>query len=112
MKQNEKIEELQSRRDFFKNATQKVLPILGAIAIASNPLIGRAMNDEPSGCEWACTGGCQTNCYGVCKGDCTNNCAASCGGNCTGRCYNTCTGSCNNTCHGTCSGGCARSEYA
>ena len=37
MKKNEKNEELQSRREFFKKAAKGALPILGAIALAGAP---------------------------------------------------------------------------
>jgi hypothetical protein len=44
MKQNGQDEELQSRRDFFKKAAQKALPILGAVVLASTPLLSHAAN--------------------------------------------------------------------
>jgi hypothetical protein len=59
MKRSEKDEELQSRRDFFKKAAQKALPILGGIIIASTPLLSQAANHESEteyGCDWGCSG--------------------------------------------------------
>ena len=41
MKKN-KNEELQSRREFFKKAAKGALPILGAIILASNPVLAKA----------------------------------------------------------------------
>lgn len=37
MKKNEKNEELQSRREFFKKAAKGALPILGLAIMATNP---------------------------------------------------------------------------
>lgn len=76
MKQN-KDEELQSRRSFFKNAAKAALPILGAVVIANTPLIGSAAN-VANGCSR----------YGC--GVCTNSCTSSC----KGGCYTTCSGGC------------------
>lgn len=39
MKKNEKNEELQSRREFFKKAAKGALPILGAIVLANAPAV-------------------------------------------------------------------------
>ena len=38
MKKNERNEELQSRREFFKKAAKGALPILGAMVLANAPL--------------------------------------------------------------------------
>lgn len=60
--ENEKMkkhEEFQSRRDFFKNAAKKTLPILGALFFASMPTIVKA-NEEAAGCKW-CSYGCSGN---------------------------------------------------
>jgi len=45
MKQN-KNEELQSRRQFFKKAAKGTRPILGAIALANMPLLARVSTDS------------------------------------------------------------------
>ena len=37
MEKNEKNEELQNRREFFKKAAKSALPILGAIVLAGSP---------------------------------------------------------------------------
>lgn len=70
MNKNNKNEELQSRREFFKKAAKGVLPILGAVVLANVPNIANASASSPMGCE-TCVG----NCYG---------CSGTCGGKCQG----------------------------
>ena len=93
MEEKKKNEELQNRREFFKNAAKKALPILGAIALAGAPIISQAAEKEPMGCYFNCE-------YG-----CSGSCASSCHGGCMG-CSGTCTGGCNGSCMGSCSYGC------
>lgn len=85
MKSN-KNEELKSRRNFFKKAAKAALPILGAVVLASSPIVSKAA-ETAMGCS-GCTGGCSGGCYRTCSGSC------SCG--CTG-CSSTCSGSCSCT---------------
>ena len=94
MEKNEKNEELQSRREFFKRAAKGALPILGAIALASSPAIVKAA-EETMDCNYSCSNSCRGTCYGRCSG--------SCGGACSYSCQNTCKGAC----QGRCSGGCS-----
>ena len=54
MVKNEKNEELQSRREFFKKAAKGALPILGAVVLASAPGLANAA-------ESAVEMGCSTN---------------------------------------------------
>lgn len=90
MKEKKQNEELQSRREFFKDAAKKALPIIGAIALAGSPIIARAT--EPMNCRYeACVGGCHNGCSGTCKGSCETTCHNSC--------RDTCKGSCSGTCH-------------
>lgn len=84
---NKKNEELQSRREFFKKAAKGVLPILGAVVLASTPAIVKASGSDSTGC---------TTCYGTCYG-CTGSCAGKCADVCT-----SCSGTCQNTCRGMC----------
>ena len=51
MKKNEKNEELQSRREFFKKAAKGALPILGAIVLANAPAVINAAEKAPMGCS-------------------------------------------------------------
>lgn len=85
MKQNKK-EELQSRRQFFKKAAKATLPILGAVVLANMPMIAQASNGSSTGCE-ACTGLCTgctgcTSCSGLCEGECLG--CTGCSLNCYG----------------------------
>ena len=95
MKQN-KNEELQSRRQFFKKAAKATLPILGAIVLANVPLVSKAAQTS-RGCE---------NCYKGCVGGCTGcTSCTSCTG-CSGSCYLSCS-----SCQGSCKGGCGGSSH-
>lgn len=92
----EKKDELQSRRSFFKAAAKGVLPILGAIALANVPLVGRAATHESqnqSGCD-DCYMWCVYNCYNTCKDTCSNTCKGTCITNCDSSCQGTCRYSC------------------
>lgn len=94
MKSN-KNEELKSRRDFFKKAAKSALPILGAVVLASSPLVSKAA-ETAMGCGFcqysctACVGGCMDNCARNCKA-CSNGCARGCASNC----YTGCNGKVN-----------------
>lgn len=93
MDMKKKNEELQSRRDFFKKAAKKTLPILGALVLASMPTVVKA-SEEEAGCSWCSVG-------------CSGSCSSSCKGSCRGGCYKQCLGTCQYTCSGSCSGSCA-----
>lgn len=86
-----KDKSLQSRREFFKNAAKKVLPVIGTIAIANVFNIVKA--EETS---MGCTGTCYMTCKNACQG---------CRYSCDGTCKNSCTG-CRYTCDNTCKNGC------
>lgn len=83
MKKNEKNEELQSRREFFKKAAKGALPILGAILLSGAPQILNAATKQSSYCVAgaACTGLCSGSCKGTCKFGCSG-CSGSCKGTC------------------------------
>ncbi len=82
MHKNKKNEELQSRRQFFKNAAKGALPILGAIVLANVPGIMNAASESPMGCtSTTCSGGCKNGCRGceyTCSGTCKNSCRGGC----------------------------------
>mgnify|MGYP006916089797 CR=1 FL=1 len=119
MKEKKQNEELQNRREFFKDAAKKALPIIGAIALASSPLIAQAAekSEPPTGCDtcsYACGGSCASGCSRGCSGSCKSWCAIGCGGqttanpcgSCSSACYGGCYGGCRGTCVGSCSSGC------
>ncbi len=81
MHKNKKNEELQSRRQFFKNAAKGALPILGAIVLANVPGIMNAAEESPMGCTGTCYGMCKNGCKGceyTCSGTCKNSCRGGC----------------------------------
>lgn len=90
-------EELQSRRDFFKNAAKAALPILAGAVIASNPILA-ASAEIPMGCNYSCSGGCSGSCSSSCGFGCSGSCKGGCGG-CKGACTSSCT-----SCMGGCKG--------
>ncbi|MBE6341994.1 MAG: Cys-Xaa-Xaa-Xaa repeat radical SAM target protein [Lentimicrobiaceae bacterium] len=92
MKEKERNEEIQSRREFFKKAAKGALPILGALLLTNVPDIVKA-SENPKGCYGSCYGTCWGSCLS-CTGTCT-----SCTGTCTS-CYGTCWGTCVGTCAG------------
>ena len=88
--------EIQNRRDFFKEAAKKALPIIGAVAFLSNPVIAKAIEKEPLGCETsACKGSCAYTCLKTCEGKCSGGCKGSCQGTCDATCKDTCRRSAN-----------------
>lgn len=92
--------ELQSRREFFKKAAKGALPILGAVILASSPIISKAVENEPMGCSSSC----YRSCVGTCEGDCTSRCkdgCSGCGTSCQKGCANSCNGGCKYTCKGS-----------
>lgn len=101
MSNSKKNEELQSRREFFKQAAKAALPIIGAAIVVSVPFV---KSEAATGCNGGCVAVCGDTCYGCCN--------YSCDGECKGSCQTGCYNGCRNTCQGTCSGGCAKSAYA
>lgn len=100
-KEKEQKEQILNRREFFKDLGKKVLPVLGAIAIASTPLKVMAKPTEAGGCLFWCSG----SCSGTCEGTCTNFCSQVCEKWCNGKCVNGCKG-CTSSCASYCAGGC------
>ncbi|MBQ7711252.1 MAG: Cys-Xaa-Xaa-Xaa repeat radical SAM target protein [Bacteroidales bacterium] len=90
MKEKKQNEELQSRREFFKESAKKALPIIGAIALANSPIFAQPVTGIPMGCmDNTCSGGCKGTCDSTCKGGCTG-----CDGTCKGGCDGSCKGNC------------------
>ena len=82
MKQKCNNEGLQSRRQFFKRAANRVLSFLGAALLSSMPLISNAAES----CN--CNGTCYGTCYGGCQVGCASCCYGNCGGTCEAACKN------------------------
>ena len=94
MEKKKSNEELQSRREFFKKAAKRALPILGAIVLASAPGIVKAAETTPMNCDYNC----YNSCSGSCSGGCDGSCQWGCGGTCKGTCDSGCRTSCTNGC--------------
>ena len=94
MEEKNKREEIQSRREFFKKAAKAALPVVGAIALASSPIISRAVN---SGVVTGCIG-CEGSCMASCVGTCDTGCKSGCKYECKSGCKYNCKGSCKNAC--------------
>lgn len=81
MYKSKKNEELQSRREFFKKAAKRTLPVIAAIAFANMPNIVHA-GENPTSCSGsciaACMNGCTTTCKFICKGTCKSWCSTHC----------------------------------
>ena len=101
MKKNKENRELQSRREFFKDAVKKALPIIGAIALAGSPIFAQAAEKEPMGCLNYCKDCCMSSCRGTCSGDCKGSCQYDCKNGCKTSCRNTCKNGCSRSCTGT-----------
>lgn len=135
----EENDKIQDRREFFKQAAKKTLPVLAIAPILQSCdtalLVLEAMaeastqyqNSQPkstytpsssysnsSGCG-TCSSACNNSCIGTCRGNCSSGCSGGCSQNCskscTGNCHGTCKGECVNGCKGTCTMSCANSCY-
>ena len=84
MEKNERNEEILSRREFFKNAAKAALPILGAVVLASHPVVSKAAETTVSGCGMSC----KFSCVGSCRGGCRTSCSGTCETTCKGGCKN------------------------
>ena len=72
MEKNEKNEELQSRREFFKRAAKGALPILAGAVLLSSPVVSEAANVMScAGCNNRCMNSCFNTCYKSCSGKCS-----------------------------------------
>lgn len=122
------IPSIESRRDFFRNVAQTVIPILGLAFSSSLPGKMIAATLPATGCQtdcmrycsMSCVGGCADNCgfdcshgckstcgsSGGCGNECFNNCYTLCNAHCKQLCQDQCTSSCRGKCTG-CSRGCA-----
>ena len=111
-----KNNELQSRREFFKKAAKGALPILGAVLLASSPIISKASEECLTYCNHCnsnCTNGCRTGCHRGCGNDCFIACKSSSsshGGPACATCMYACMG-CKGGCNGTCMSSCIKSNY-
>ena len=76
MKKNEKNEELQSRREFFKSAAKGALPILAFSVLGTSILTSCDKDDDKKSDCKACTNQCD-GCGHGCTSDCSGSCERS-----------------------------------
>lgn len=82
MKEN-KNEEVQSRREFFKSAAKKALPILGVIVLTQLPFVAKSHESQiTQDCSVYCAGGCRDTCRDSCQETCRGNCVGTCNERC------------------------------
>ena len=91
MSNSKKNEELQSRREFFKQAAKAALPVVGAANMASVPFV---KSEAATACDYSCSGGCSRGCEGSCQAHCKDDCTGNCSGWCKGSCGNNCNQGC------------------
>lgn len=84
-----KNKDLKSRREFFKEAAKKTLPVIGIIAFAKTSAFAQVISVEPMGCNTGCSGGCRT----LCEEGCSHTCNGGCRDTCKDHCNKTCQGS-------------------
>lgn len=87
---NNKFNELQNRREFFKKAAKASLPVLSAIVLANAPIISNATENEAMGCINYCKGECMNTCKGTCSNGCKTGCFEGCRTGCKTTCKNGC----------------------
>ena len=92
MSNSKKNEELQSRREFFKQAAKAARPVVGAAIMASVPFV--KSEAATSGCDYSCSGSCSRGCQGSCQAYCKDDCTGNCSGFCKGSCGNNCNQGC------------------
>lgn len=100
MEKKNNNEELQNRREFFKKAAQKVLPILGTIIVGPTIITSTLTSCDCDDCSSSCSSNCDgtstiassTDSFGTetpgssCTGSsCSNACSSQCSNNCTGQ---------------------------
>lgn len=74
--------EIQTRREFFKSAAKRSLPIMGAIVLSATPFRLSAVQSSTctdKTCTNTCEGSCTKWCNGTCLTSCTDNCKGSSG---------------------------------
>lgn len=93
MQSDKKKDELQSRRQFFKNAAKGSLPFLSAIMLINVPAALNAAEESPMNCTRSCSNTCSAQCRTACKigcdHTCSQTCTKTCGYTCKGGSYGT-----------------------
>ena len=90
MKEENKNENLQSRRQFFKQAAKAALPVIGAVVLSQLPMVAQAQAPSTcskGSCAGTCYANCRNNCQAFCTQGCTNHCKSACKNNCEKNSY-------------------------
>ena len=74
--ENGENKDLQGRREFFKEAARKALPLF-AVALLGTSVFS-SCSKENIGCGNSCSGSCSKSCSGDCDGGCSGDCDNSC----------------------------------
>ena len=64
--ENGENKNLQGRREFFKEAARKALPMLGMVTVAA--ILPTALQSCSKSCVDVCTNACKNACRGTCVG--------------------------------------------
>ena len=71
--ENGENKNLQGRREFFKEAAKKALPLFAVALFGTSVLSSCSKEPVNTGC-----GGCGKTCSGSCEGDCAGDCDDGC----------------------------------
>lgn len=108
--ENSNNNETQSRRQFFKEAAKKALPILGTVALKDNSMIAQTIQKVSTDCNHSsCSNTCKTTCETMCGKSCIGYCRSGCDDYCAGSCKEGCAVGCKGGCNGSCEGSCLNS---
>ncbi len=116
------MKHLQNRRDFFKEASEKMLPVLGLAILVPTPFFTSCRKDPScaecsSSCSSSCSesstnsgcSSCSTGCSSSCGEACSSGCGSSCAEACSRSCGEACSSNCSNECANECSSNCSNS---
>ena len=82
--ENNKNNETQNRREFFKEAAKKALPLFAVALIGPSILSScKKVTDCGSSCSGSCKSSCRGDCYSTCSGSCDDSCSGTCGYSCS-----------------------------
>lgn len=114
------MKHLQNRREFFKEASEKMLPVLGLAILVPTPFFTSCRKDPSCAeCSSSCTSSCSesstnsgcsscsTGCSSSCGDACSSGCGSSCAEACSRSCGEACSSSCSNECSNECSSNCS-----
>jgi CXXX repeat radical SAM target protein len=79
-----------NRRDFFKKATKRLLPIIEMVTGVAIFKAEATPLPLATDCKGQCSSNCSVTCRGVCMYYCDGYCALGCDGKCIGSCRDSC----------------------